>query len=92
MKRTVKILLMLFFVALLNACTKKGVDIQGVRQSDDFNVQLLFEYKGATMYRFEDAGRLHYFLLGNGKVANTEQSSSNGKTTSYWDDAPEVPR
>lgn len=85
-------------VMLFNSCAKSGepvaVETRSVKP-EDFSVTALFEIEGSVIYRFNDAGEYHYFLIGKGDMINVRQKRtttvSDGKntrtTTEQWDDA-----
>lgn len=82
MKRLFLLLSLLFCIS----CVKYGESVE-YSGKDNYNVEYIFTVQNVKIYRFEDGGRHHYLAIGNGKVLNTLQSQSNGKSTSYWDDA-----
>jgi hypothetical protein len=74
----------------MTCSTRPGKPINDVRSPTgaDFQVQLLFEYKGVQLYRFYDSGKYRYFTIGNGsfqpQTQTTTYTTSAGKgTTTY---------
>ena len=69
----------LFFVLLLAACVKDPISRQ---VTDNANVQLslLFSHEGCSIYRFSDAGELHYFADCRNSVSNVTHHGK-GRTT-----------
>lgn len=52
-----KILTLILF---LSGCYKKPISVIRT-DNQDIDVTLLFSHKGCSVYRFEDAGRAHYY-------------------------------
>lgn len=72
---------------LLMGCVKPAAET--VRSGNrEFSVERLFSADGCDVYRFGDMGRMHYFArCAESATAIGTQASSNGKATSYRDEA-----
>ena len=77
MNSTIKTLLLILFVIVLNSC----VSIQPVTRSAPDNnkayqVDYLFEHEGCKVYRFNDRGNYVYFTNCTGDVTSIENDST----------------
>jgi len=79
-----KLIVIVVALLIMTSCAKKGEYVR-YRAIDDYQVQKLFEANGASIYRFYDGGRHHYFTI-NGSSINVEQSTG-GKNAQHWNDS-----
>lgn len=57
----------------LTACEKPA---QSATREGAFDVEFLFEHEGIKVYRFQDAGRRHYFTS-RGETISSQKSGKN---------------
>lgn len=62
---------------LAAACAEEPVSVSS-SNNPNVPVALLFEHDGCRVYRFKDAGRLHYYATCDGKAERTQ-----GEWTEY---------
>jgi hypothetical protein len=84
---TTRITILLAATLALAGCAKDPVSTDQTN-NNQFQVGLLFDVDGCTVYRFEDAGRYHYFTNCAGTVME-QQSHQCGKTRCSHDE--EIP-
>lgn len=70
-----KLLTIIFCFILLTSCTKDSESSQ--MHGSGFEVEKLFTHDGCTVYRFEDAMRLHYFTTCKGSVGSYRTCGKN---------------
>lgn len=70
-----------FSLIFLSCCAKKAENITPCSNSN-FEVEKLFDIESSSVYRFQDSGDSHYFVLPQGCVSNySTKILKSGKTT-----------
>lgn len=81
---TILLCVALFLVAL-TGCAKNATRVEPTGARDDFRVGKLFSVDGCTVYRFVDAGNLHYFTNCRGSVTDHRTESCGKNCTHSYD-------